>query len=735
MGRLNNKNKLLLSIMGLLLLGLLTSAFVAYFEVKARLLDSVRKTQQLNAMAASTRLSHWSEENIRAVTTLARYLSKSNQPLHNNPVIAELFEQVRLSQHQLYLGYALEQDGYYYVNDWQRPPGYDPRSRPWYQTSKTQMKPMLSWPFVGAGESVSYIAFTAPVVRNDEFIGVVSGDYALDFVENTVLNIKLDMQGIALLTDKKGDMLIEPQQTLSGKAREEVHNIVFQALGEGLEHQQPQMLEGDEYFYSVSSIVHSDWLLLLAVPKSHLQSTLYRQALSLLAHFVMVFVAVMLLFSLSNRRIFSPLIDFLELDETTGLPNKRKFKQLAQQRYLQRGRQGLLLVISMDNFNRLSAAYHPRQMTMLLKQMKKRVQAQLNQRALLGQFSECRLIAYVPRLPEQNENWHPWLQQLLDALQQSFMLDDVAIECSFSIGACGFPHHGQTIEALINNAFAALTIEKQRGQTGYGMYAEQLKQQLGNEVLFVNAMKEALKNGEFSMVYQAQYHSPDNRLSGMEALLRWHSKALQRTVPPDEFIAIAESSGLIVPLGDYVIESVVEKISQWQNAGLNVPVVSINVSPKQLLYDDFIEKLMATLNRFDVPANQIELEITETSVLQDPQQSIAILRRLRSLGFKLAMDDFGTGYSSLQYLKVMPVDKLKIDRAFIRDLGQSDKDLAIVKMIVSMAQTLGCQVLAEGAETAEQVDILKQHQCYLVQGYYYAKPVPAEDLVGLMCLD
>ena len=231
------------------------------------------------------------------------------------------------------------------------------------------------------------------------------------------------------------------------------------------------------------------------------------------------------------------------------------------------------------------------------------------------------------------------------------------------------------------------------------------------------------------MVYQPQINSLSGELFAVEALVRWHSKALNRTVSPAEFIPIAESNGLIVSLGENIIRQVFSQVAQWNEQGLTIAKVSINISPQQLLAHSFYDNLMCWINDVKVSPKQIELEITETSLLQDPTASIAVLNKLNQCGFSIAIDDFGTGYSSLEYLNTMPLHKLKIDRSFVIDLDKKTKSAVLVKTIIAMAHNLGLEVLAEGVENQAEASTLQVLGCDNIQGYLYSKPLSAPDLV------
>jgi EAL domain-containing protein (putative c-di-GMP-specific phosphodiesterase class I) len=241
----------------------------------------------------------------------------------------------------------------------------------------------------------------------------------------------------------------------------------------------------------------------------------------------------------------------------------------------------------------------------------------------------------------------------------------------------------------------------------------------------------ALQRHELVMHYQPQYRLGDRALCGLEALVRWQHPE-QGLLGPDCFIPLAEETQLIVPLGWQVIEQVCRQLADWRREGISVPLVAVNISPQQLLQADFIRRLNRILAEHELDRRLLELEITESMIMQDPDFVIQQLQRLRLSGYHLALDDFGTGYSSLDRIKYLPLNRIKIDKSFTRDIGRNPKDEAVVISTIALGHSLGIEVLAEGVETAQQSAFLLQQGCDCVQGYLYARPQPAEQLLDVL---
>jgi len=246
-----------------------------------------------------------------------------------------------------------------------------------------------------------------------------------------------------------------------------------------------------------------------------------------------------------------------------------------------------------------------------------------------------------------------------------------------------------------------------------------------------NRLKRAIEKEEFMLFYQPQVDLATGKMVGMEALLRWQASDLGM-MPPSEFIPVAEQTGLIVPLGEWVLKTACAQNKQWQNAKYPPVSVSVNLSGRQFHHQNLVEKVEAVLRETRLEPQWLDLEITETYAMQDADFTLAILKDLKHMGVRISLDDFGTGYSSLSHLKNFPIDTLKIDRSFVKDLATDPKEEAIVSAIIVLAHSLGMDVVGEGVETAEELAILRKHKCDKIQGYYYSRPIPVHDFESLL---
>jgi EAL domain-containing protein (putative c-di-GMP-specific phosphodiesterase class I) len=277
----------------------------------------------------------------------------------------------------------------------------------------------------------------------------------------------------------------------------------------------------------------------------------------------------------------------------------------------------------------------------------------------------------------------------------------------------------------MRNADTAMYHAKESGRNNFKLYTERLNTDLDNRFQLENALRYALKLNEFSIHYQPLIDTQQNKVFGLEALLRWNSSVLGN-IPPSQFIPIAEESGAIIAIGAWVLRDACLQVKAWRDALGTDLFLAVNLSPQQFREPDLVGLIARTLHETGFPAHALELEITESSLMHNVAEVTSTLKQLVALGVRLAIDDFGTGYSSLSYLRHFPVHKLKIDQSFVRDIGSDARGMGVVITIIALAKTLGLEVIAEGVETKDQLDRLTAEGCTHVQGYLFSKPLPVE---------
>ncbi|HEY7841106.1 MAG TPA: GGDEF domain-containing phosphodiesterase, partial [Gammaproteobacteria bacterium] len=316
------------------------------------------------------------------------------------------------------------------------------------------------------------------------------------------------------------------------------------------------------------------------------------------------------------------------------------------------------------------------------------------------------------------------VRKIQGGLRGAFNLDGREVHLTVSVGAAVYPKDGEDFETLMSNADAAMHRVKAKGQDGFQFYASDMTQEAAERVELESALRSALSHQELELHYQPQLQLVNGNVIGVEALMRW--KHPQRGwIPPGKFIPIAEHSDLIYGLGDWALATACRQLREW---GVQADAVrlAVNVSARQFRSSGFTEAVGRVLRTSGLDPSRLELELTESVLIQDQDEGVKILERLKDLGVQIAIDDFGTGYSSLSYLSRLPIDCLKIDRSFISRSATDRHDAAIVQAIISLARSLGMRVMAEGVETQEQLGFLRSLGCEEAQGFYFAKPLPKE---------
>jgi EAL domain-containing protein (putative c-di-GMP-specific phosphodiesterase class I) len=318
-------------------------------------------------------------------------------------------------------------------------------------------------------------------------------------------------------------------------------------------------------------------------------------------------------------------------------------------------------------------------------------------------------------------------QKILDALARPFDLGGNETYVTASIGISVFPADGDDAETLLKNADMAMYRAKELTRNAYCFFTAEMNQRSVAKLQLNTDLRRAIERGEFALHYQPKVDLRNGRLHGAEALLRWNHPQ-RGTVAPDEFIPALEDSGLILPVGEWALGEAARQLVAWQREGLETVPVAVNLSAKQFRRRDLDAVIRGVLAATEVPPGLMELEITESCLMDEPEEALRLLANLRAAGLKISVDDFGTGYSSLSYLTRLPLNALKIDRSFVRDAVSSGEAASIVRAVIDMAHNLSFIVVAEGIETAEQMAFLQRHRCDLGQGYLFARPMPAAQL-------
>ena len=434
---------------------------------------------------------------------------------------------------------------------------------------------------------------------------------------------------------------------------------------------------------------------------------------------------------ITERKENEARIDFLaHHDPLTGLPNRVLFRDrfaLAMAWSERSGCKVALLYVDLDHFKTINDTLGHPVGDHLLQQVAQRLRGCVRETDTISRQGGDEFLIALTDIHDQ-EAVSRVTTKVIDALSKPFSIDNHELAATVSMGVAVWPDDGQDFDALLQRADTAMYQAKAAGRNTYRFYTAQMNAQALEQFQLRTALHWALDQHQFVLHYQPQIELASGRVVGVEALLRWQ-RGPQELLLPGRFIAAAEESGLIVPIGEWVLREACAQAVRWQQAGLPEMTMAVNLSAVQFRRSDLLCTVTQALVDSGLDPAWLELELTESLLIDDAEQVLETLRRLKALGVCLSIDDFGTGYSSLAYLKRFAVDKLKIDQSFVRDIVSDPDDAAIVRAIISMARSLKLKVIAEGVETGELASILHLYQCHEAQGYHYARPMPADALV------
>lgn len=420
-------------------------------------------------------------------------------------------------------------------------------------------------------------------------------------------------------------------------------------------------------------------------------------------------------------------------DFLTGLPNRmlltERLSQAIGRAHRRKGQVGLLF-IDLDFFKHINDSLGHAVGDELLKSVAQRLVGCVRATDTVCRQGGDEFVILLSEI-ERSQDAALTADKLLQAIAEPHMVDTHELHVGLSIGIAVYPGDGDTAETLMQNADAAMYHAKLIGRNNYQFFKMEMNARAMQRAFIESSLRRAIKREEFVLHFQPKMDIASGTVIGAEALLRWQDPKMGLVYPAD-FLAIAEESGLIVPIGGWVLRAACKQLRDWLNAGLRIMPVAINISAAELKHKFFLDGIAQVLKETGLPPYYLELEFTETILMRDPEFAVARLEALREIGVQIAVDDFGTGYSSLSYLKRFPVGTLKIDPSFMRDLDVDGDNATIVSAIIAMGRNLKQRVLAEGVETAEQLAFLRNHRCHEAQGFYLSHPMPAEQYARLL---
>jgi diguanylate cyclase (GGDEF)-like protein len=420
-------------------------------------------------------------------------------------------------------------------------------------------------------------------------------------------------------------------------------------------------------------------------------------------------------------------------DSLTNLPNREMFNQLlhfaieAARRYQRRF---AVLFIDLDRFKIINDSLGHEAGDALLVEIATRLRQNLRQSDIVARLGGDEFVVILESTNEQVDI-EAVARTLLSAVSQPVQLSGHECHTTASIGIAMFPNDGTDVHTLTKNADMAMYLAKEDGKNDFRFFAKEVKMQSIERLMLETALRRALEHQQFALHYQPKVDLATGQITGVEALLRWTHPELG-VLPPAQFIPLAEETGLIVPIGRWVMREACAQNMAWQRCGLQPISMAVNLSPRQFVDESLLQDIDEALAASGMSAVLLQLEVTESMVMRNVTRAIKVLDAVQSRGIRLAIDDFGTGYSSMSLMKQFPIDTIKVDRSFVRDLPRDSEDQAIAQAIIRMGKALGMTVIAEGVETTEQESFLRDHGCDEMQGFLFSKPVLPQQLADLL---
>ena len=426
-------------------------------------------------------------------------------------------------------------------------------------------------------------------------------------------------------------------------------------------------------------------------------------------------------------------VQLARYDGLTGLPNRSTFiAQLELSLNRARAKQQALAVffIDLDRFKTVNDSLGHAAGDSLLKVMAERLSSLMRESDMVARLGGDEFVVLMDGGLDADA-LSKVARRMLGVLCEPLRLSGRPLQVSASIGIGLYPADGSDVASLLKSADTAMYLAKSRGKNNFQFFTADLSQRASRHFAMEGKLRHAAERGELRLHYQPRYELDRTQMCGMEALLRWQHPQ-RGLLGPGEFIELAEESGLIVPIGRWVLDEACRQIRRWRDTGLNPPRCSINLSVRQFSHEAIVDEVRTALDRAGLEPDSLEVEITESMLMADTEHAQTVMNSLHQLGIRIAIDDFGIGYSSLAYLKRFPAKTLKIDRSFVQGLPDDRDDAAITQAVIAMAHSLGMQVVAEGVETQAQLEFLRHHRCDEVQGYLLARPLPPDLLVSLL---
>ncbi|WML36727.1 bifunctional diguanylate cyclase/phosphodiesterase [Clostridium sp. OS1-26] len=459
--------------------------------------------------------------------------------------------------------------------------------------------------------------------------------------------------------------------------------------------------------------------------------------LMILIAFTIIFICILrnkvLLPSIQKKQMEGKFYQMAYYDQLTNLPNRALFFKSMEEFIIDAKTADyiiVLLYLDFDRFKLINDIVGHDAGDQFLKEISEKIKLSFNEDTIIARLGGDEFGIILTDVKDDNEIKDN-CRKILKIISSRWTYANNVFKITASIGIAAYPRDGRDAATLLKNADIAMYRAKELGQNRYEFYSPNLSEKAREQISMENLLMKAIDNDEFILYYQPQFNIITRECTGIEALIRWNSPQ-RGMIPPGKFIPFAEQNSLIMEIDKWVLKAVCKQCRIWEDLDIRPKRVAINISSKQFENTKFLSFVKKTLEETKADASWLEFEITEGSIMQNPDKTIETLTRLRELGIRIALDDFGTGYSSLGYLSKFPIDKIKIDKTFVKDIPENKEDIAIVKTIIDLCKNIGSLAMAEGVEKEEQLKVLSNYGCDEVQGYLFGRPVPLEEIEKML---
>jgi len=653
-------------------------------------------------------------------------------------------------------------------NNYMSEASYSIEKRRWYKQIVNMESHSFSSPFEDHITKKSTISIIYPVIVNSRKLGYAGMYIPLDEFAKLIQPLEKDGRKLILVTDQ-GDVLYDSENMWPAFQKENLEEKGNKKIEKGQK----------SYYASVSELDGLDWKIGVYVPEEVVLQPLTTYEKAIIIAWIAAIVILLTILSFVLHYLLKDIpyivrkinrikdgnldvkigikrkdevgeiaraveqmalqiksqVDKLDYqashDSLTGLANRHSIESVFQQWLDEMDVEEEIMTVSfldLDQFKHINDSKGHAFGDELLIKVGERIEVMLSDNSFFGRFGGDEFILIMRAKKDEVDPAYDFLQRVHESFSIPFQLFDQNVYVTASMGISLYPYDALTIGELFVAADTALYHSKEQGRNCIHFFNHDMKKQIAKEIQLKNGLRFAIANEEFFLHYQPQVDVGSGEMVGVEALIRWKHPELGM-VPPSDFIPLVENTGQIIELGDWVLDATLQMIKRIAKEGVCIPRVAVNVSALQLNEADFVDKIRRKLDYYDVEPSLLEIEITESVIINHREETIQKLLELRELGIRIALDDFGTGYSSLNYLRIMPIDRLKVDRSFIDQVEEDNVAQSILQTIITLGHSLAFQIVAEGVENEMQLKILRDMNVDIVQGYYYSKPLDEEKLV------